>query len=237
MRCIECPTAEGSAPAHETVPVDDGIAGGSARAEFARRAGKRDAQITERWGTGFMAKAVRALTDEPQSTRAWAIGAAGEEKLARVLADVPGLRILHDRRVPGTKANIDHLLVASAGVFVVDAKAHKGIVEIRNRGWIWSPDYRLTVGRRDCSALADNMGWQVEAVRTALADLEPAPPITPVLCFLEAEWPLFRPPDEFRGVRLEGSGSLKRLASKLGPLKDGDVERIVSVLRERLPAK
>jgi hypothetical protein len=58
-----------------------------------------------------------------------------------------------------------------------------------------------TVGRRDCSAMADNMGWQAEAVLAALrsAFVEPQPPVTPVLCFLEAEWPLFGAPDEFHG--------------------------------------
>ena len=81
MRCIECPKLDASAP-----EIDHGIAGRSARTEYDRRAAKREASITERWGTGFAAKVVRALSTEPQSTRAWAIGAAGEEKLARELA-------------------------------------------------------------------------------------------------------------------------------------------------------
>ena len=62
-----------------------------------------------------------ALTDDPQSTRAWARGARGEEELAAAVAEVPGVRVLHDRRVPGTRGNLDHLVLAPAGVFVVDA--------------------------------------------------------------------------------------------------------------------
>lgn len=42
--------------------------------------------------------------------------------------------MLHDRRVPDTRGNIDHIIVAPAGVFVVDAKNHKGKIGIRDRG-------------------------------------------------------------------------------------------------------
>lgn len=39
---------------------------------------------------------------------------------AAALAGVDGLRALHDRRVRDTPRNIDHIVVAAAGVFVVD---------------------------------------------------------------------------------------------------------------------
>ena len=83
---------------------------------------------------------VLALNDEPRSTRAWAIGARGEEKLAEAL---DGFTVLHDRRVSGTRGNIDHVVVAPAGVFVVDAKRYEGRIEIRNPGWLLRPDERL----------------------------------------------------------------------------------------------
>ena len=51
--------------------------------------------------------------------------------------------------------------------------------------------------------MADKMGWQVDAVAAALEGADPMPPVTPALCFLEAEWPLFNAPEEFRGVRIE----------------------------------
>lgn len=234
IRCIECQPAT-TPRGVEPSPVNEGVAGRSARAEYERRAAKRDAGITERWGTGIAARVVREVTIEPQSTGAWAIGAAGEEKLARELAEVTGLRILNDRRVPRTKGNIDHIVVAPAGVFVVDAKNHRGLVAIRNRGWFLRPDYRLTVGGRDCSAMSDKMGWQVDAVTAALLGMDPLPPITPVLCFLEADWPLFGAPDEFRSVRIESHRSLKRLLAKTALLDEGRITELASVLAARLP--
>jgi Nuclease-related domain len=145
-----------------------------------RRAAKHEARIEARWELGRIGRFVKAITTEPQSTRAWAIGAWGEEKLAEALAGIDGLQVLHDRRVRGTRGNIDHIAIAPAGVFVVDAKAYQGLIEIRNRGWFFRPDWRLTVGRRDKSKLARNMAWQVDAVRPALeaAGIDPLPPIT-----------------------------------------------------------
>lgn len=232
MHCIECPQSDATTP-----EIDGGVAGRSARAEYNRRSAKRETAITERWGTGFAAKVVRALSAEPQSTRAWAIGAAGEEKLALELASVPDLQVLNDRRVRGTKGNLDHIVIAPAGVFVVDAKNHKGTVELRNRGWFLRPDYRLTVGGRDCSAMADRMSWQVEAVTAALADADPMPPVTPVLCFVQADWRLFGAPDEFRGVRLESHRSLKRLLVSTAVLDDIRISELAAVLSATLPAK
>jgi len=234
MSCIECPDPEAPAQARE---IDRGVGGRSARAEYERRAAKREAAITERWGSGFAAKVVRALTVEPQTTRAWAIGAAGEERLAAELAAVPGLQVLNDRKVRGTRGNIDHIVIAPAGVFVIDAKNHKGMVEIRNRGWFLRPDHRLTVGGRDHSAMADAMGWQVEAVAAALEGADPMPPVTPVLCFLAAEWPLFGAPDEFRGVRLEGPWSIKRLVTAAALLGEDAIAGLTAVLASALPAK
>lgn len=230
IHCISCPTA----PAPEPPEIDAGVAGRSARLEHERRAAKRQTAVKERWGNRI-GGVVLALTDEAQSTRAWAVGARGEEKLAKAL---DGFSVLHDRRVPGTKGNIDHIVIAPAGVFVVDAKNYEGRIEIRNHGWFLRPDERLHVGRRDCSALVDNMGWQVAAVESALqaAGVEPLPPITPVLCFIDGNWPLIAPPDVFRGVRLESTRSLrKRLDGTV--LDDAAITRLTWILAAALPAK
>jgi len=239
MHCIKCPTSQQPAAAREEPDGGPRVAGRSARAEHDRRAAKRDAAITDRWGPGLVAKVVRAVSSEPQSTRAWAIGAAGEEKLAAELAQVPGLRMLHDRRVPGTRGNIDHIVIGPAGVFVVDAKAHRGRIEVSDRGSFFRSDYRLTIGGRDCSAMADKMGWQVDAVRIALAgrNVDPMPPIIPVLCFLEVEWPLLRAPDSFRGVRLESHHSIKRLLTTPTVLDEPRRDALLAVVAEGLPQR
>lgn len=230
IHCVSCPTAPASGPPE----IDAGVAGRSARQEHERRAAKRETEVRGRWGDRI-GGVVLALTEEPQSTKAWAVGARGEEKLAKAL---DGLSVLHDRRVPGTKGNIDHIVIAPAGVFVVDAKNYEGRIEIRNHGWFLRPDERLRVGRRDCSALADKLGWQLAAVEKALqaAGVEPLPPITPVLCFVDGDWPLIAPPDVFRGVRLESARSLRRrLVGEV--LDEAAIAQLVRVLAAALPPR
>ncbi len=184
-------------------------------------------------------RVVRAITVEPQSTRAWGIGAWGEEQLGIALAGVPDIRVLHDRRVRGTRGNIDHLVIAPAGVFVVDAKHYQGLIRIRNRGWFFKPDWRLHVGSHDCSRLARAMSWQVEAVTRVLtyAGVDPRPSVTPVLCFVQGEWPIFRAPEEFEGVRLEGTGSLIKLMVQTPELTRDEIERLAALLASALPSK
>jgi hypothetical protein len=217
---------------------DGGVAGGSARREYERRKGNRDTRVRDRFGRR-LGGVVLALTDDPQSTRAWATGARGEEKFAAALEGIDGLRVLHDRRVPKSRANIDHIVIAPAGVFVVDAKNYRGTIAIRNRGWFLRPEHRLYVGRRDCSALATGLGWQVEAVTAALtaAGVDPLPPVTPVLCFIDGEWPLFGAPNEYAGVRLEGTGSIRKLVAALAVLDPPAIDNLSRLLAAALPAK
>lgn len=237
IRCVVCPTGDASLASPEPA-IDLGVAGGSAQREADRRKANREARVKERFGRR-LGGAILAVTDEPQSTRSWSTGARGEEKLAKALAGIEGLVALHDRRVPRSRANIDHIVVAPAGVFVIDAKHYQGKIEIRNRGWFLRPDHRLYVGRRDCSSLATGLGWQVEAVTAALtaAGVDPLPPVTPVLCFVDGEWPLLSPPDIYAGVRLEGTKSIRKLLASPEALDPPSIERLARLLAAGLPAK
>jgi hypothetical protein len=235
MHCVECPKGTDEP---DDRSLDVGIAGASARREYERRMAKRDANNRNRYGNrlgGF----VTAVTSEAQSTRAWATGARGEEALASALAGLDGVQVLHDRRVPGSPANIDHVVISPAGIFVVDAKAYKGQIQIRNRGWFFKPDYRLYVGRRDCSQLASDLGWQVKAIEIALgsANVDPIPPVNPVLCFVGGEWPLLSPPTEFLGVRLEGTRSIRKLVTADQRLDAQAIEQLTYLLATALPSK
>ena len=235
MHCVECPSSMTSVP--PDTPLETGIAGASAKREHDRRMAKREADATAKWGERFGAYVVRFGTP-PQSTRAWAIGARGEEKLAAELSKVEGLHVLNDRKVPRTKGNIDHIVISQAGVFVVDAKNIRGRIHVRNRGWPWKPDYRLYVGGRDRSELASKLDWQVDAVGSALqsAGIDPMPSITPVLCFIDGDWPMHGA-DEFEGVRLESERSIRRLVTRTGELDASRIEEIARTIASALPAK
>src|ERR1035437_3533109 len=119
----------------EPAPLDRGQAGASARREYERRHNKREKGVRDTWGR--LGGVVLALSNEPQSTFAWGVGGSGEEKLGVFLESVNNdetIIVLHDRRIPGSRANIDHIVVSRSGIYVVDAKNYTGQVRREDKG-------------------------------------------------------------------------------------------------------
>lgn len=258
IKCVSCgATNSGSEPT--AVPVDEvsrvaDVAGGSARAEYEKRSA-RERRQQERavaedvaWRQQVKSRhrvlgpVVAALTPKPviaetQATTAWKIGAEGEARVGQILADVPGIEVLHDRRWPGTRsANIDHIVVAPSGVFVIDAKMYRGNVELVDKGsWLRS-DWRLYVNGRNQTKLVDSVAAQADAVRTLLG-ARPDVSVCGVLCLVGAEWGLLGPrkPKTLRGVTILWPLKLPDLVSAPGLL---DVTATSAYLRGVLkPAK
>jgi hypothetical protein len=76
-------------------------------------------------------------------TLAWRCGAAGERRTARLLAPLErrGWAVLHDLAVPGTQANLDHLVIGPGGVLVIDSKHYRGRLWLDHDGigLAWPP--------------------------------------------------------------------------------------------------
>jgi hypothetical protein len=161
------------------------------------------------------------LSDDPQSTKAWAVGARGEELLGGMLDRLSdeGVHALHDRRIPKTKANIDHIAVAPSGIFVIDAKRYKGRPRLQVDGGLFRPrTERMFVGSRDCTKLVTGVQWQVEHVRAALSDHGMTAPIVGKLCFVDADWPLIGGAFTIDGVEALWPKALRKQLTQPGPL-------------------
>lgn len=210
------------------------VAGGSAQREFERRKAKRHDAVRSRHPR--IGALLLYVTEEPQTTKNWAKGAEGERKLGAGLDNLAerGVLMLHDRRRPGTTANIDHLAVAPTGVWVIDAKRYTGQVAKKDVGGWFSSDVRLFVGRRDCTKLVTGMGKQVEAVRTALGAEWADVPVRPVLCFVDTDWRWFASSFELGGVLVTWPRALRELLVRAGPYVPTTVEHIATRLDERL---
>jgi hypothetical protein len=170
-----------------------------------------------------------------QSTTAWVEGAAGEELLGRHLAVLPQtVVVLHDRRVPGTKANIDHIAITPTGVFVVDAKNYAGRVEVRDVGSWFRPDERLYVHGRDRTGLLDGIDRQIETLRAVIGE---EVPVHGVLCFVGESWPrLFRRPLTVRNIGVVWPSKLVEQLVAPGPLLPEEVAELASRVALHLPA-
>jgi hypothetical protein len=209
VTCLECLAgADVSGPNREVagheVALERGVPGSSARRRYERLHAQRELRAREKFGR--LGGVYLALTNDPQSTVAWAQGSRGERLLGEYLEKIQDERIvvLHDRRIPGTRANIDHIAVTRSGViWAIDAKNYSGKIRRTDKGGWFSSDPRLYIGRRDCTKLVHRMAKQVEAIRTALG----APMIRDfsvdvraALCFVNAEWSLFAKPFDQSGV-------------------------------------
>jgi hypothetical protein len=235
VTCLACLPSQAEADAEADVveaAIDRGKAGGSAAREWRRRHERREAEVRARWGK--LSGLALALSDDPRSTRAWGLGANGEQALGTMLDPLrkQGMAVLHDRRIPGSRANIDHLVITAWGVFVIDAKNYNGRVERRDRGGWFSSDYRLYVGGRDKTTLIAGLDKQVKAVRAVLGEQFAAVRICKTLCFVGADWSLFASPIELGGAHILWPRALDKLLRSEGPLDRetiGEIERVLAL--------
>lgn len=231
VACLTCVVA--AAP---EAPSGPGTPGASAKREYERRRQGRERRTRE--AHPHIGGLLLALSDGSQSERAWAQGSAGEERVAAALGkrcrDTP-VRFLHDRRVPGTRANIDHLAIAPSGVYVIDAKDYAGGVDVEITGGILRPRVEtLRVGRRDRTKLVAGVERQIEVTVAALADMPKPPQVHGVLCFVDSEMPLIRQL-AVREVAVLGPRRLAKRLKAPGPLEPATIEALVRTLAAALP--
>ncbi|PKW26696.1 nuclease-related domain-containing protein [Phycicoccus duodecadis] len=243
-RTVRCVTHEVSTPdavpaGHEldlALPevVPTGTAGASARREFERRKAAREERIRAKHPK--LGGLILAVSEEPQSTNAWNTGALGEEKLGGGLDRLASgkIRLLHDRRMPRSRANIDHLAVTPTGVYVIDAKKYRGRPHLKIDGGLFRPRVeRLMIGSRDCTKLVDGVLKQVDVVR---ALLEPEVPVHGALCFIEADWPLLGGNFTIRDVHALWPKKLYPKLQAEGPLTTETIAEVHGILAKALPA-
>jgi Nuclease-related domain len=80
-----------------------------------------------------------------EQVTAWRRGADGERRTARLLDRLTrdGYVVFHDLALPGSPANVDHLVIGPTGVFVIDSKQWTGSVRQGVDGLAWHNHYRL----------------------------------------------------------------------------------------------
>jgi hypothetical protein len=184
-------------------------------------------------GIAFAVQASTLLLAPSRTESAWRRGAEGERIVGSALDALSGqgVHALHDRRIPGSRANLDHLAVTPAGVFTVDAKRYTGRLEVRARGReIW-------IKGRNRSGLLEQAHRQADVVARVLAraDIDGVP-VTPLLCFVDTQLPRLFAPWRVDGVVLTTPRKLRTqlMARADSPLAPAQLSRIVAALNAAL---
>jgi hypothetical protein len=249
MDCLMDVTAEASPPELPEEPspleVDIGDPGGSLQAQYERRAGAREARVRERFPRmgGFLL----GVFGDPASTTAFSKGAEGERRVAARLAKFsgPGVLFLHNRKLGRGRrdGDVDHMALTAGGVYVIDAKHYKNAkVRVRRSGGLFSPvREQLMVNGRDRSKLMASVSRQHEAVCEAVSTFQHPEvagadiPVISVLCFDQADLPMFGIP-RVDGVPLLGTRGTARLLRKAtGALDQGSLAALHRHLAQAMP--
>lgn len=161
----------------------------------------------------------------------WRRGAEGERTTAGLLDPLRhlGWAVLHDRRLPGSGANIDHLLIGP-GVHVIDSKAYRGRIKLLGDGRLWYGrtclDEVLRVVRWAAAEVADALSAEL-----AVAGLD----VHAALCVHGARLP--RSPLRFEGVTLATPDALLEALVGAGPTCPPlQIEQLAAVAAAALPA-
>ena len=152
----------------------------------------------------------KAAWSKRQTTKAWRLGSLGEKESARLLEPLEsgGYVALHDLRIPGSRANIDHVVVGPNGVWIIETKRWSGKVVIRE-------SKLLRNGRNEARSL-EEAHREASVVRAALSAEEV--PVRPVLCVhgaaIEVGWFSSTTID---GVRICSGRRIRRLIESPRP--------------------
>ena len=235
VTCLLC-AEPGQAPDRAAVSnVDSGVAGASLAREHAQRRGSRERRV--RAAHPHIGGLLLALSTPPQHEEAFRIGEAGEiavgAALQKAVGQVDGV-VLHNRRRPGGHGDIDHIAIVPGGIYVIDAKAVKGRVEIHHP-WFRAPELRIA--GCDRTKYLDGLDRQTQAVRVAIATTDHATvPVQGALCFTHADLPFWRT-IEIRDHLLIYRKALTRRLLAAGPLDPARIQQLALILdRDLRPA-
>ena len=129
----------------------------------------------------------------PASTIAWRTGAFGEERTGELLGplEAEGFRIIHDRLIPRSRANIDHIVVGPPGIFIVETKNY---------------ERKLSRGQKERFAA------QAKREAAAVARVVSPVSVTPLICVHRADLGWFKV--RVDGVRIVSPKELIRVLRK-----------------------
>jgi hypothetical protein len=234
VTCTECWDSGGSSSPPIPPPLKLGQPGASLLREHERR--QRNRENRTRKAHPRVGGLLLALGSAPPHESVFAQGAAAERAVADSLAKrttSDSVIMLHNRRMPGGRGDIDHIAVVASGVWVIDTKDWAGKVEIDSP---WSGSPRLRIRGRDRTRLIDGLERQIAAVRTVLdrGGYEPIA-VQGALCFTKADLPWLRT-QTFRGHLLLYRRALAKRLNAAGPLAPPSFEQVAQHLAASLPA-
>ena len=167
--------------------------------------------------------------DPPPYVENWQRGAEGEQKTAGVLARLErsGLTVVHD--VDSPYGNYDHIAVGTGGVFLLESKNPRGIVELR--GGV--PHLRRELDPDADTPLAQIRPWALSAASRVKRDIEKRTGVRTWVQAVVVFWSDFPEEvvDDGRCVFVHGSRLASWIEARPGGLNRANAEAIALAIR------
>ncbi len=129
--------------------------------------------------------------------------------------------VFHDLALPGSPANVDHLVIGPSGVFVVDSKQWSGSVQQGTDGLVWHNHYPL-------DRTLETVRWEARTVGRVLGTR-----VHPLLCVHGAH--VQGGGLDAQGVAIVPSHPLRGALGFDQVLSDADVALLAAIARTSLP--
>ena len=224
------------------VPITSVVRNAPGKSALEKNSNEREREI-ERVRLNFgrfkpVEKVALFLRADSQKTKNWETGAVGEQivgKKLHELAQLHGFVVLNDLRRPPTKANIDHVVINSTGVFIIDTKNYEGPIDVKYSGFFSNAPDRLIVNKRDKSILIDGVKNQISQVQAALAKAELDMPVFGVLTFVLRAFEIFIVPEKINGIFLTSNRGVGKILSVPGNYSTEQVAAAEKVIETAFP--
>ncbi|MEQ8437059.1 MAG: nuclease-related domain-containing protein [Ilumatobacter fluminis] len=228
-------------PSCTAVDVQAGLDTGTAGSAATRKANAGSRKHAERLLKAYpmLGEYLNANAHKPAHVRSWIRGADGERIVGRKLdiaAQKGRLIVLHDRLLP-SGGNIDHIVIGTRRICVVDAKHYRN-AKITKR------NDKLCINGEEEEQLIDGVRMQKFAVQDALSDRPLiADNVSAILAFVGAKFNISGSIIH-RGVWCSDVKEAISYAAHRGPIFGGDTIRltdeerleIAQILADKFPA-
>ena len=229
------PRSRTASAALAVLDLDRDLEAASARRTTDRRGSIRCCDADEYWGTGRIGRIAKAFLGDTTLDVETTIDETTLERRTDRDRDERAV-VFHNRRLPGSRETIDHIVVAPSGIWVIETIATAGRVAQRNVGGWFTHEPRLYVSDSDQAAVLAAITRKSEAVERAIEPLDvPAMSVDRAACFTTAEWPrLFAKPLRIADVWVTWPSNLVEMIVADGALDVGDVHVIAAHLDQTL---
>jgi hypothetical protein len=142
-----------------------------------------------------------------------------------------GTRFLVNRLIPEAGLQVDLIVIAPAGIWVLDAERLRGEARVIGRG----PGQELWIGNYDCTDLIPQLTRTTSIVGSAVDELVAYVPTSGAFCMTEAELPFFRTLT-VRGIPICGTEAITKRLNVPGPIDQAASRRLERDLALRFPS-